>query len=173
MAKKKSNSGILAAEIGAGVLAAAAAGAGYYFYGAKGAKKHRHAASKWAVGMKKEVVKEAKKVKKLDQKAMTAIIDSAAIAYKGARNVSSTDIAQAAKELKQNWKVIAAELSTAGKQAGSAAKKAAKTATSSARRAVSKGKRTVKKTVKKAKKPAKKASKKVAKKTSKKAAKKR
>jgi hypothetical protein len=164
--KKSSGNGMLAAEIGAGVLAAAAAGAGYYFYGTKGAKKHRKAASNWAVGMQKDVIKQAKKVQKLDQKAIAAIVDSASIAYQGAKNVSSADLAQAAKELKQNWKVIAAELSTAGKDAGKAAKKVAKTATGSARRAVSKAQKTVKKT-------AKKVVKKVAKKTSKKAAKKR
>ena len=174
MAKKKSNNGLVAAEIGAGVLAAAAAGAGYYFYGAKGAKKHRHAASKWTQDMKKEVIKEAKKVRKIDQKTMAMIVDRASKAYQGARNVSKEDLSRAGKELKQNWKVIAAELAMAAAQSGKAVKKATKTATSSARRAVSKGKKTVKKVTKKAKKTSKKVAKKSApKKASKKAAKKR
>jgi hypothetical protein len=155
MAKKKSsaNKGMVAAEIGAGVLAAAAAGAGYYFYGSEGAK-HRAAAAKWANDMKKDVVKEAKKVQKLDQKAMAAIIDRATKAYQGARNVSREDLARAAKELKQNWKEIAGELQTVAKKSGSAAKHAAKTATASARRAVGKTEKAAKKVVKKASKKA-------------------
>ncbi|MDR3547671.1 MAG: hypothetical protein P4M11_05290 [Candidatus Pacebacteria bacterium] len=157
MAKKQSsaNRGVVAAEIGAGVLAAAAAGAGYYFYGAKGAKKHREAASKWAKDMKNEVVKEAKKVKKLDQKVMTTIVDRATRTYQGAKNVKREDLVRAANELKKNWKTIAAELAMVAKQSGNAAKQAAKTATVSARRAASK---------KPVKKVAKKASKKTAKK---------
>jgi uncharacterized protein HemX len=63
--KKGQSNAMIAAEIGAGVVAAAgAAAAGYYFYGDKKAKKHRQAAAKWAKGMKADVIKEAKKVQR-------------------------------------------------------------------------------------------------------------
>lgn len=55
---KKTRSNKLAVEIGAGIVAASAA-AGYYFYGSKGAKKHRKIAAKWATAVKKEVIKES------------------------------------------------------------------------------------------------------------------
>ncbi len=123
---------MLAAEIGAGVLAAAAAGAGYYFYGAKGAKKHRAAAAKWTKDLKNTVVKEAKKIDKFDKKAVAMIVDRAAKTYETARNVRKEDLLEAAKELKANWQELQAEVQkTAKKSEKSAAmpvKKAAKTA---------------------------------------------
>jgi predicted RNA methylase len=122
-----------AVEIGAGVLAAAAAaGAGYYFYGADNAKKHRKSASTWAKGMKNDVVREAKKLKKVDQKAMAAIIDKAAGAYQGVRSVDAADLRAAAQELKKNWREVQREIGSAAtgmKRRASGAAKAVKKAT--------------------------------------------
>lgn len=115
-----------ALEIGAGVAAAAAiVGAGYYFYASPEAKKHRQAASKWATGLKRSVIKEAKKLGKLDAKSIARIVDDAAMAYEDARNLKKSDLTAAMKELKSNWKLVAAE---AGAGAASAAKSAAKRA---------------------------------------------
>jgi len=150
--KGKQSGAMIAAEVGAGVLAAAAAaGAGYYFYGSKQAKKHRHAASAWAKGMKRDVVKQAKKLKKIDQAAMAAIIDEAASAYVGARGVGAEDLRLAASELKNNWQLIRRELGGATKRVGKAVKKAA------APKKAAKTKKSVKKAAPKkaAKKPAK------------------
>lgn len=149
--KKKGNDGaMIAAEIGAGILAAAAAG--YYFYASKDATKNRKKTAKWANEMKDKVVKEAKKemkvAAKLDKKAVAIIVDRATKAYEGARNIKREDLLLAANELKQNWKEIEAELSaaaqkgvSAAKKSGSAVKKAAKTATKSARKTAPKKKR--------------------------------
>lgn len=116
-----------AVEIGAGVLAmAAAAGAGYYFYGDKNAKKHRAAATKWAKDMKKDVVREAQGLKKLDQKSVASIVDRAAAVYQGVRSVDSKDLRAAANELKKNWRTVQSEVSAPVKRAP--AKKAAKKA---------------------------------------------
>lgn len=136
MATKKNNRAtkrkVPAAGIAAGVVAAtAAAGAAYYFYGAKGAKRHRAAAAKWAGGMKREVVKEAKKIQKLDDKVMHGIIDRVAGTYRAARSVDPEEIRQAAMELKKNWQKIRAELTPrSSKKVGKKrpAKKAAKKA---------------------------------------------
>jgi DNA-binding protein HU-beta len=169
--KKGNNDAMVAAEIGAGILAAAgAAAAGFYYYGGKEAAKHRRKTAKWANDMKNQVVKEAKKqakvVAKLDKQAMAVIVDRASKAYEGVRNVKPEDLMAAANELKQNWQIIEAELASAAKkggkvaatvakQSGKAVKKAAKTATKSASK-------TAKKVVKKAapKKAAKKSAKK-------------
>jgi hypothetical protein len=111
-AKKKGMSDLQKVELGAGVLAAVAAAgaAGYYFYGAKGAKKHRAAAAKWAKGLKADVVREAKKLKDLDEKAMAAIVDQAAKAYKGLDDVTPGDLRAAVAELKGNWEKMKKEV---------------------------------------------------------------
>jgi len=134
VAKKKSPAKKMtrmeAVEIGAGVLAAVAAAgaAGYYFYGSKDAKKHRSATAKWATGLKKDVIREAKKLKKLDEAAMAAIVDNAANAYKGMQDVTPADLKAAVSELKGNWAQVRKELSRTGVAKKSAAKKAVKKA---------------------------------------------
>lgn len=116
------------AEIGAGVLAAvaAASAAGYYFYGAKDAKKHRNATAKWAKGLKNDVVREAKKLKEIDEKAMAVIVDHAAKAYKGLDEVTPGELRAAVSELKGNWESVKKELKRTAKKA--APKKAVKKA---------------------------------------------
>ena len=126
-----------AVEIGAGVAAVAAlAGAGYYFYASPKAKKHRQAASKWATGLKRDVIREAKKLEKIDARSVARIVDSAAGAYQDIKSLDKADLRAAVKELKANWDMLA-------KDAGHGAKKAAK---KMAKKAV---KKTVKKSAKK------------------------
>ncbi|HEX8591463.1 MAG TPA: hypothetical protein VF696_01800 [Candidatus Paceibacterota bacterium] len=109
-----------------GILAAAAAAAaGYYFYGDKNAKKHRQAASTWAKSMKSDVVKEAKALKKLDQKAIARVVDRAAAVYEGVRSVDRKDLRTAAGELKRHWQQIEREIKgAAGNTSVRATKKA-------------------------------------------------
>lgn len=125
--KKMSN--LQKAEIGAGVLAAVAAAgaASYYFYGAKDATKHRNATKKWAKGLKNDVVREAKKLKALDEKAMAVIVDQAAKAYKGLDDVTPGDLRAAVSELKGNWESVKKELKRTVKKVApkTTAKKAA------------------------------------------------
>lgn len=129
-AKKKGMSTLEKAELGAGVLAAvaAASAAGYYFYGAKDAKKHRNATAKWAKNLQKDVVKEAKKLKDLDEKAMAVIVDQAAKAYKGLDDVTPGDLRAAVSELKGNWEEVKKELRRTGSKAKASVKKAVKKA---------------------------------------------
>lgn len=125
---KKSGTAKTALEMGAAALAvAAAAGATYYFYGDQQAKKHRQAAAKWAKGLKADVLTEAKKLKQVDRAAMTAIVNKAAQAYRGARNLDANDLKAAAAELKKNWRKIEAEIRgvTGAKKAPAAPKKTA------------------------------------------------
>lgn len=114
MATKKSAKGHsgTAAGVGVAALAAAAAAgaAGYYFYGTKNAKKHRSAASTWAKGMKKDVEKGVKSLKKIDAKTVARVVDDAAAAYQGVRGVAAGDVRMAARELKSNWTRIKSEM---------------------------------------------------------------
>lgn len=128
---------------------AAAAGAGYYFYGSDNAKKHRAAASKWAKGMKNDVVKEAKKLKKIDQKDIAKIVDKAAAAYASVRSVNQHELKAAATELKKNWKRVGDEVAGRVAKTVKSVKKASKKV---AKRPAAK--KTAKKAVKKAPKKA-------------------
>lgn len=133
----------VAAEIGAGIIAAgAAAAAGYYFYGSKQAKNHRKIAAKWANDMKTEVVRKAKKLEKIGAKDFSKIVDMAAATYRGARSVNTADLKRAANELKSNWKMVQSEIQKTSRKDVSHAKAVGK-------RALDRSKKTVKKVVKK------------------------
>jgi len=119
-----------------GVLAAAAlAAAGYYFYASKNAKKNRLVAAKWAVDMKRDVVKRARALKNVDRAAVAAIVEQSARAYKGIRGLDRGEVERAAKELKKNWQKIAAELKKGGAKVKSAAKHVTKRGKATLRRA--------------------------------------
>lgn len=156
-ASKKGMSALEAAEIGAGVLAtiAAAGAAGYYFYGTKNASKHRHAASVWAKGLKRDAMKQMKKLEKVDAKTVAAAVEQAAAAYRGMKGVADSDVDSAVRELKKNWSMLQKEM-----EPSAAVKKAVKTATHPAA-----AKKAVKKAVKAATKAVKKEVKKVTKKS--------
>lgn len=113
--KKK---GVPAAGIAAGAAAAAAAaGAAYYFYGTKHAKQHRAKAARWANAMKKEVVREAKKLKDLDDTLVHGVIDRVSKAYRSEKGVTPADLKAAVAELKSNWKKVKAEAVPAARKA--------------------------------------------------------
>ena len=125
--KKVTRTNKTAIEIGAGLAAAgAAAAAGYYFYGSKGAKKHRKIAAKWATDMQKEVMAEAKRLKKTSPEAFAVIVDRVAGAYQAARSVKAADVKRAAKELKTNWDLLQRETKRTVRTGVSKAKKAGK-----------------------------------------------
>jgi hypothetical protein len=137
---KKTSTGVLAAEVGAGLAAAAAAaGAGYYFYMSDDAKKHRKIAARWANGLKKDVLKEAKAVgKELDAATVAAAVDRALGAYQQVRSINRDDLNRAGKELKKNWRMIQQEALSQGRQGMARGKKVAKKVASSAKKATKK-----------------------------------
>ncbi|OGZ05208.1 MAG: hypothetical protein A2845_02715 [Candidatus Lloydbacteria bacterium RIFCSPHIGHO2_01_FULL_49_22] len=120
----KVNKQKVAVGVGLGLAAAAAAGAGYYFYGSKDAGAHRKKAAKWVGDLEADVMKAAKKMKKLDQKAYAAIIDNATEVYGNMTSIKASDLDRAAVELKKNWKNVERELTRTAKKGGSVAKKA-------------------------------------------------
>ncbi|MGE5541199.1 MAG: hypothetical protein ACM3TU_02860 [Bacillota bacterium] len=128
--KKKTGAAVAA---GAALAAAAAAGAGYYFYGTKNAKKHRQAASTWAKGLKKDVEKGVKNLKKVDAKTVARLVDDAAAAYQGVRGVAAADVRMAARELKSNWNRISREMAPSA-----SVKKAVKKATKVTKKVIKK-----------------------------------
>lgn len=107
----------------AATAAAAGLAAGYYFYASKNAKKNRRVAAKWAIDMKRDVVKRAKALKNVDRAAVAAIVEQSARAYKGIRGLDRGEVERAAKELKKNWQKIAAELKKGNASVRGAAKR--------------------------------------------------
>lgn len=134
--KGRSGKGRLAAG---GALAAAAiaavAGAGYYFYASKDAKKHRRETAKWAKDLKSDVVKRARALKKINRDTVAGIVKQSARAYEGVRNLDRGEIDRAARELKNNWRKIAQELKKGGVSGARAARRVGKTLAKRAKRA--------------------------------------
>lgn len=112
--------------VGLGLAAAAASAAGYYFYASKDAAKNRKKVAKWATDMKSDVMQQAKKMKKFDQRAYKTIVDESMKAYKSVKSVDPKDLALAAAELKSNWKAVEAEISRVSGSAKSTVKKLVK-----------------------------------------------
>ena len=134
MAKKPISKKKVAFGVGLGIATAAAAGAGYFFFGSKDAAKHRAKASKWAQKMHSDTMKKAKALKKLDERAWKTIVDESMRAYGKVKSIDKDDLANAAKELKTNWKHVSAELSRVARKETTVVKKAV----TKARKAVTK-----------------------------------
>jgi hypothetical protein len=126
--------------VGLGVAAAAAAGiaAGYYFYASEDAKKNRRIAAKWASDFKSDIVKQAKKVEHLDRAQMMKIINGAIATYETVRTIDKSDLDRAARELKNNWQLLAADVPRTAKKAATAAKKKVTAKKSSAKKSATK-----------------------------------
>lgn len=153
----KTNKKKVAAGVGLGLAVVAGATAGYYFYGSKHASGNRRKAARWAHDLKADVIKNAKKMKKMDERAYHTIVNEAMKAYKNVRTINKGDLESAAAELKANWKTAEREIDRVIK----AEKKVVRT---KVKKAVKKVKRAIPRTL--AKRSAKKFTKKVAKKRS-------
>ena len=115
---KKINKKKVAVGVGLGIAAAAGAvAAGYYFNGSKHAAGNRKRAAAWASDLKSDVVRKAKKLKKLDERAYQRVVDEAMKAYQNVRAIDKGDLASAALELKRNWKAIEREIGSVAKAA--------------------------------------------------------
>lgn len=107
---KKMNKKKVAVGVGLGLAAAAAAGAGYYFYGSKHAAGNRKRAAAWASDFRTDVLTNAKKLQKLDERSYRKIVDEAMKAYARLKTIDKADLASAARELKGNWKAVKREV---------------------------------------------------------------
>ena len=133
MATKKMSTTAKVGIVAAAATAAAAGAAGYYFYASKDAKDHRKKASKWAGKLKTDVIKQAKKIEKLDRKSIGAIVDQAGQAYHKLRSVDAGDVEAATRELKKHWEKIVAEVSSEKGATKRVVKKAVKKAVTKAK----------------------------------------
>jgi hypothetical protein len=134
---KKSDKTKVAVGVGLG-LAAAAAGAGFYLFGTQSGKAARKKASKWADDLKSDVVKKAKKLQKMDERAFRTIVDESSKAYERIKSINKDDLGAAAAELKSNWKHIEAEITRVAKKDTKVVKKAVTVAAKKVVKAVAK-----------------------------------
>lgn len=140
-----------AVAVGAGLAAVAAAAAGVYFLTGKNAKNRKKLA-KWASDMRSDVVRELNKAGKHTKASYHKVVDTVAKNYKGIKNVSTAELAEAASELKSHWDTISKEVGSAAGVVRRAlpVKKAAKKTVTKAKKAATTARKAVKKATKKA-----------------------
>ena len=106
--KKSDNGNATKVSVGVGLTAAAVAAAGAYFlYGSKNAAKNRKTVKSWALKAKAEVLEGLEAAKEMTQEEYEALVDAAAKARTGVKNITKTDLAEFSKEMKENWRAIA------------------------------------------------------------------
>ena len=112
MAKK--NSGGLKVGLGLAAVAAAAAGA-YFFYGKNGAKNRKHLKA-WTVKAKGEVMENLEKLSDVSEKTYNKTVDQVLAKYKKLKHVAPKELAEVQKELKSSWKMVKSEVDKAAKK---------------------------------------------------------
>ncbi|MBI2637537.1 MAG: hypothetical protein HYW88_01425 [Candidatus Sungbacteria bacterium] len=108
----------VAAGVGAGVAALAAAGAAAYFlYGSKHAASNRKKVAGWAVKARREIVRDLKKVKKFDQATYHKAVNGVINRYARFSHVDKKELAALAKHAKSQWKNIQRHIAKSRKPA--------------------------------------------------------
>lgn len=116
---KKKGHGSRGMKVGMGVAAGVAAAlAGAYLMYAKSAAPQRKQAKAWALKARKDVVREVGKLKHVSASEYARIIDKAMRRYAAFKEVNAPEIAEAARELKAEWKNIQATAARVSKAAG-------------------------------------------------------
>ncbi len=96
----------MAVGVGVGVAAlAAAAAAAYFFYG-KGGAKNRAKAKKWAADAQREVVKNLKRLKTVNQAAYNRTVDAVAKKYRALKDISPGELQAITREMKAHWRNV-------------------------------------------------------------------
>jgi len=106
------SSGPLKAGLGLAALAAAAAGA-YYFYGKNG-PQHRKQLKGWTVKARGEVMDKMEQVSDMTKKTYEGIVDEVIRKYREVKKVSPKELSELARDLKGHWNAIATTLKKAG-----------------------------------------------------------
>ena len=141
MAKKIAGSPRGGTGLGLAALAAAgaAAAAGYYFYASEHAPKNRKIVATWAGDLKPEVVREARKLQRIDKASVMRIVDKASKAYAAnAPKLDKASLLQAARELKAHWDEIRDEATDTASSAKKSVSRAVKSAKKSVKKAAKK-----------------------------------
>jgi len=101
--------------VGAGLVAAAAAGA-YFLFGTEKGKNTQKAIRGWAVKAKGEVMDKMEDMKDVTEDGYYNIVDSVVGKYKKLKKVQSTEVDSLISDLKKHWKNIKKELGSSEKK---------------------------------------------------------
>ena len=117
----------LAAEVGAGVVTAAAlAVAATYFLGnSKMAKKGKARAKAWVAQARREVLRNVRAARRVSQADYMRLADMAAKRYGSMQHANAGEIMAAAREMKAEWKKIRNHAEKIAKNAERSAKRMA------------------------------------------------
>lgn len=99
----------ISAGMGIAALAAAAAGA-YYFYGKDGSK-HRKNLKSWAVKARGEVMERVEKLRDVSQDTYSKAVEQVMDKYKRVKNIDPRELAELGAELKGHWDRIYTQIS--------------------------------------------------------------
>jgi len=110
---KKKTTGVskTAIGVGAGLVAAAAAGA-YFLFGTEHGVKTQKKIRGWAVKAKGEVMDKIEDMKEVTEENYYNTIDTVVGKYKKLKKVQGTEVDALIKDLKKHWKNIKKELSS-------------------------------------------------------------
>lgn len=112
--------------IGAGVAAAALGAAGVYFAASKNAKGHRAKAKKLFDKAKVDVLREAKKLKKMSQADYERVVSTVMKGYAALKEERPEEMMHVANELKAGWKNLQKGAQKVAPKAKAVVKKAVK-----------------------------------------------
>jgi hypothetical protein len=135
----------VAAGVGLGAVAVAAAGA-FFLYGSKNAAKNRKQVKSWALKAKAEVLERLEDAQEMTQAEYEQLIKSVSAAYAGAKNASKKDILEFSNEMKGHWKSIEKVAAPLKKTANKEVKKVAKQVEKAAAKVAAPAKKTASKT---------------------------
>lgn len=111
-------------SIGAGVAAVALGAAGAYFIASKSAKGHRAKAKKLFDRAKVDVIREAKKLKKMSQADYERVVGGVMKGYAALKEERPEEMMHVANELKAGWKHLQKGAGNAVPKVKAVAKKA-------------------------------------------------
>lgn len=108
--------------VGAAAATGAALAGAYYYYGSENAERHRRQLREWANKAERDIVSEAKKLKKhaLTNQNISAIITEVARRYEKTKDLNPEDVREFISRMQGNWhsvkKAFVTDTAKRGKQ---------------------------------------------------------
>lgn len=95
------------AGLSAGIAAAAAAAAigAYFLYGRHG-EKNRKKVKGWMLKARGEILEKLEKLDQVSEDSYSKIVQGVAANYKGARNVTASELSELVSDAKKHWKAL-------------------------------------------------------------------
>ena len=135
---KKNTGGIGMAGVGAGLAAAATAGAAaYWLYGAKHSAQHRKMAKSWMLKARSEVLDAVEKINDIDKEQYIKLVQNVLKQYGRKGGASAAEMSQMTKDFHTAWSHMQAARKS-GTKAAKGAKRTVKKVVKKARKATSK-----------------------------------